>query len=143
MAPIQEYLNKYTKTTIKSLDIVFSACNAHVMDCPLNDALFNLLYSLTTFIMKNGHTTFNFYVNTAAHGGHAFNNRVLFWWNLFKGICLTDTCIKDSKEINTPQCYIIHTFSTLFTSQDRPACSTYSNRCERHHLESCKQSNSP
>jgi len=39
------------------------------MDPPLNDDVFNLLYSLTTFIMKNGHTTFNFHVNTTAHGG--------------------------------------------------------------------------
>jgi len=116
------------------LDIVFSACTAHIMDCPLNDVLFNLLYSLTTFIMKNGHITFNFHVNTTAHGGYAFNNRVLFWCRLFQGNCLTDTCIKDSKEMNAQQCYIIHTFSTLFTSQDRRACSTCSNSCERYHL---------
>jgi hypothetical protein len=131
------------------LDIVFSACTAHVMDYPLNDALFNLLYSLTTFIMKNGHITFNFHVNTTAHGGYAFNNRVLFWYKLFQGNCLTDTCIKDSKEMNSRQCYIIvcyiilcytyiHTFSTLFTSQDQCSCSTCSNSCERYHPEACK-----
>jgi len=75
-------------------------CTAHVMDSPLNDALFNLLCSLTTLIMKNWHTTFNFHVNIAAHGGYAFNNHVLFWCKLFQRNCLTNTCIKDSKEMN-------------------------------------------
>jgi len=55
MAPFQEYLNKYTKITVNSLcTLSFQRVLLMLWTPPLNDDVFNLLYSLTTFITKNG-----------------------------------------------------------------------------------------